>query len=119
MGSLCDISYVLFLASRSKDVQALLSFNPRTKEDFQQLSSQIIDLIIKQHESKPLYAMFVEHHVKALAQSLKDVDIRKAASGLTALANEKQKEQREKASGKKKPKASSKPTLGSAKVSNK
>lgn len=54
-------------------------------------------------------------HVKALAQPLKDVDVRKAASALTTLANEKQKEQRDKASGKKKPKASSKPVLGGAK----
>lgn len=55
--------------------------------------------------------MFVEMHVKALAQPLKDVDVRKSASALTALANEKQKEQRDKASGKKKPKAASKPAL--------
>jgi translation initiation factor 3 subunit J len=47
---------------------------------------------------------------------LKDVEVRKAASGLTTLANEKQKEQRDKASGKKKLKAAAKPT---AKVSTK
>ena len=45
---------------------------------------------------------------------LKDVEVRKAASALTTLANEKQKQQRDKASGKKKAKASAKPT---AKVS--
>jgi translation initiation factor 3 subunit J len=47
---------------------------------------------------------------------LKDVEVRKAASGLTTLANEKQKEQRDKASGKKKPKATAKPA---AKMSTK
>lgn len=49
---------------------------------------------------------------------LKDIEVRKAASGLTILANEKQKEQRDKASGKKKSKPV-KPVLGSSKVSNK
>ena len=103
----------------SKDLESLLSFEPRTKEDFQQLSSRIIELVLNRHESKPLYPSFVEHHVKALAQPLKDVEVRKAASGLTTLANEKQKEQREKASGKKKSKGAAKPALGAAKSSNK
>ncbi|KAF8519516.1 eukaryotic translation initiation factor 3 subunit J [Gautieria morchelliformis] len=106
-------------SSSSKDLESLLSFNPRTKEDFQQLSSRIIDLVLKQHESKPLYPSFVEHHVKALSQPLKDVEVRKAASGLTTLANEKQKDQRDKASGKKKSKGAAKPVLGAAKSSNK
>ena len=50
---------------------------------------------------------------------LKDVEVRKVASGLTTLANEKQKEQRDKASGKKKPKAASKPGLSGTKPSSK
>ena len=50
---------------------------------------------------------------------LKDVEVRKVASGLTTLANEKQKEQRDKASGKKKPKAASKPGLSGVKPSSK
>lgn len=83
------------------------------------LSAGIIEFIVKRHQNKPLYAAFVEHHVRELAQPLKDVEVRKAASGLTTLANEKQKEARDKASGKKKSKGSSKPGLGAAKVSNK
>jgi translation initiation factor 3 subunit J len=102
----------------SKELDELLSFQPRTKEDFITLSSMIMEFVIKRHQSKPLYPMFVEHHVRELAGPLKDVEVRKAASGLTTLANEKQKEARDKASGKKK-KPSTKPTLGSAKVSNK
>ena len=58
----------------------------------------------------------MEHHARALALPLKDVEVRKVASGLTTLANEKQKEQRDKASGKKKAKGSSKPPLAGAKV---
>lgn len=76
--------------------------------------------MIKRHQSKPLYAAFLEHHVRELAMPLRDVEVRKTASVLTTLANEKQKEQRDKASGKKKnPKAAAKPVLGAAKVSNK
>jgi translation initiation factor 3 subunit J len=103
----------------SSELDALISANPRTKDDFQLLSTKIIDFLIKRHQSKPLYASFVEHHVRALAEPLKDVEVRKAASGLTTLANEKQKEQREKASGKKKVKAAAKPGLGAAKLSGK
>lgn len=105
--------------SSSKELDYLISFQPRTKEDFHELSSKIIEYIIKRHQSKPLYHAFVEHHVRELAVPLKDVEVRKAASGLTTLANEKQKEQREKLSGKKKTKGASKPALGSAKVASK
>ncbi|KAG6862479.1 hypothetical protein C0995_000025 [Termitomyces sp. Mi166 len=98
----------------SSELDSLISFQPRTKEDFQTFSSRIIEFIIKRHQNKPLYASFVEHHVRELAQPLKDVEVRKAASGLTTLANEKQKDQRDKASGKKK-KGASKPALGVAK----
>ncbi|KAF8071819.1 eukaryotic translation initiation factor 3 subunit J [Lyophyllum atratum] len=103
----------------SSELDSLISFQPRTKEDFQTLSSRIIEFVVKRHQNKPLYASFIEHHVRELAMPLKDVEVRKAASGLTTLANEKQKEQRDKASGKKKSKAASKPGLGAAKPSAK
>ncbi|KIK99596.1 hypothetical protein PAXRUDRAFT_491099 [Paxillus rubicundulus Ve08.2h10] len=102
-----------------QDLDSIISANPQKKEDFEALSNQIIEYIIKRHQSKPLYPSFVEYHVRQLAEPLRDVEVRKAASGLTTLANEKQKEQRDKASGKKKPKATAKPALGAAKVSNK
>jgi len=103
----------------SKELDSLISSNPKTKDEFAALSSKIIEYIIKRHQSKPLYASFVEHHVRALAEPLKDVEVRKAASGLTTLANEKQKEQREKASGKKKSKSAAKPALGATKPGSK
>ena len=95
----------------SSELDWLVSFQPRTKEDFAQFSTKVIEFIIKRHQDKPLYASFVEQHVKELAAPLKDVEVRKAASGLTTLANEKQKEQR---TGKKKPKVAAKPALGKA-----
>jgi len=57
--------------------------------------------------------------VHALAAPLRDIDGRRAVSRLTTLANEKQCEQQEKASGKKKPKSAGKPILGAGKVGNK
>ena len=108
-----------FQGTSSSELDGLISAQPRTKEDFIKLSDQIIEYIVKRHQSKPLYASFVEHHVRQLAIPLRDVEVRKAASGLTTLANEKQKEQRDKTSGKKKPKGGAKPSLGAAKPSNK
>ena len=64
-------------------------------------------------------AQHVPRHVRELAMPLRDVVVRKVASALTALSNEKQKEQRDKASGKKKPKTTGKPILGTAKASSK
>lgn len=55
-------------------------------------------------------------HIRELAAPLKDVEVRKAASGLTTLANEKQKEAKDKASGKKKAAKPAGKTLGAAKV---
>jgi len=103
----------------SKELDSIISADPRTKDDFAKLSAQIIEYITKKHANKPLYPAFVEMHARALAEPLKDVEVRKAASGLTTLANEKQKEQREKASGKKKPKSAGKPALGAAKLTSK
>ncbi|KAI0783957.1 translation initiation factor eIF3 subunit-domain-containing protein [Irpex lacteus] len=103
----------------SKELDSLISAQPRTKDDFIKLSNDIITYIIKRHQDKPLYATFVEHHVRELAQPLRDVEVRKAASSLTTLANEKQKEQRDKSSGKKKTKGAAKPGLGAAKVASK
>jgi len=99
------------------DIKSILNANPKTKEEFVILSRQIFDLVIKRHQDKPLYATFIEAHAKELASPLRDVDIRKVASGLTALANEKQRETRDKASGKKKKVA--KPALGSVKTAGK
>ncbi len=116
LGALSDVGRS---GTSSKELDWLVSAQPRTKEDFVEFSDNIIEYIIKRHQGKPLYAAFLEHHVRELAMPLRDVEVRKVASGLTALSNEKQKEQREKASGKKKPKVVGKPTLGATKPSSK
>ncbi|KAF9645982.1 translation initiation factor eIF3 subunit [Thelephora ganbajun] len=96
------------------DIKSILDANPKTKEEFTVFSRQIFELFIKRHQDKPLYATFVETHAKELANPLRDVDVRKVASGLTAVANEKQREARDKASGKKK--KAPKPLLGGFKT---
>jgi len=106
-------------SSDDADLDQILKSTPKSKEDFVALSDAIIAHIIKPHQDMPLYAAFVEHHTRALAAPLRDVEVRKAASGLTTLANEKQREQREKLSGKKKPKSAGKPVLGASKLGNK
>jgi len=105
--------------SSDADLDEILKSTPKSKEDFVALSDAIIAHIVKRHQDKPLYGTFVEHHVRALAVPLRDVEVRKAASGLTTLANEKQREQREKLSGKKKPRSAGKPVLGASKLGNK
>jgi translation initiation factor 3 subunit J len=91
--------------SSSGDLDSLLGENPRTKEEFQAFSQKVYNMIIKPHINKPLYAVFVETHVRQLCESLKDSEVRKTASGLNTMASMKQQEARDKASGKKKPKA--------------
>ncbi|KAH9003137.1 hypothetical protein EDB86DRAFT_2895499 [Lactarius hatsudake] len=87
--------------SADADLDDIPKSSPSSKEDFVALSEAIIAYIVKRHQDKPPYSTFVEHHV---------------ASGLTTLANEKQ---REKTSGKKKAKAAAKPVLAASKVGNK
>lgn len=97
------------------DIKSILNANPKTKEDFIVLSRQVFELIIKRHQDKPLYPAFVEAHAKELAGPLRDAEVRKVASGLTALATEKQKEAKDKTGGGKKKKAP-KPVLGGSKA---
>ena len=111
-----DLLGAAALGDAPSELAELVTFNPRSKEDFQKLSNMIIEHVIQRHQSKPLFATFVDMHVRALAEPLRDVDVRKAASSLSTLANEKQKEQRDKLSGKKKPKTAMKPVLGAAKA---
>ncbi|KLO09742.1 translation initiation factor eIF3 subunit [Schizopora paradoxa] len=103
-------------AFEDKDVEKLVSFDCRTKENFQDFTTLLIETVIKRQQKRPLYPFFVEHFARELAAPLKDSEVRKVASSLSTLANEKQKEARDAASGKKK-KAAAKPVLGSTKAS--
>ncbi|CED82211.1 translation initiation factor eif3 subunit [Phaffia rhodozyma] len=96
-------------------VGSLADAKPKTKADLEAFSARLYSEIYSKHSSNPLFAYFVEFHAKTLCETLKDSEVRKTASGLNALANIKQQEQRDKASGKKKTPAKGKPQLGGSK----
>ncbi|EJT51844.1 hypothetical protein A1Q2_03009 [Trichosporon asahii var. asahii CBS 8904] len=96
-------------------LKAVVGANPKTKDDFAELSRNIVAAITSRHQSSGLYPAFVEQLAKDLCESLSAVQTRKVSSALSVLGNTKQQEERDKASGKK-TKASNKPKLGAAKA---
>ncbi|RIA91304.1 translation initiation factor 3, subunit 1 alpha, partial [Glomus cerebriforme] len=78
------------------------TINPRTKEEFSKFSKLLVDRIRKHEKQGTTYVNFINEFVRELCFPLKDVDVRKVASSLTTLANEKQKQIREKDKPKKK-----------------
>lgn len=82
----------------------------RTKADFEAFAEALSKYIIDTHGGKPLYPHFVEQFVRSLCMPMKDLDVKKCASTLTALGNEKQKLAKE-GTGKKGAKGK-KPQLG-------
>ncbi|KAF9939493.1 Translation initiation factor 3 subunit J component [Mortierella antarctica] len=94
---------------------ALETMKPKTKEQFNEFTTELVNLIQK-HEKQGLYASFLEGLIRELASGVRDVDVRKYASTLTTLANEKQKAAKEALKSKKK--GSAKPSLVAAKVTS-
>ncbi|KAF9978520.1 Translation initiation factor 3 subunit J component [Actinomortierella ambigua] len=97
----------------------LESMKPKTKDEFAEFTKELVALIQK-HERQGLYVSFLESLMRELAMGVsRDTDVRKFASTLTTIANEKQKAARE-ASKTKKKGGAAKPSLAaaSAKTSN-
>ncbi|KAJ2715846.1 Translation initiation factor 3 subunit J component, partial [Coemansia spiralis] len=65
-----------------------------TQEEFDTFAKALVERIQKS-QSRRLYSAFLEKLIHDLALPLKDVDVRKIASSLTALASEKQKAAKE------------------------
>ncbi|KAG8991783.1 Translation initiation factor 3 subunit J component [Tulasnella sp. JGI-2019a] len=82
----------LIAAASFARLEALMNIDPTTEDELVDLSKRIINTIFKRLENKPLYATFIEYHIRELARPLQVVDIRNTASGLITLADEKQKE---------------------------
>ncbi|KAF9965271.1 Translation initiation factor 3 subunit J component [Mortierella alpina] len=93
----------------------LETMKPKTKEQFNEFTTELVKLIQK-HEKQGLYASFLEGLIRDLASGVRDVDVRKYATTLTTLANEKQKAAKEALKTKKK--GSAKPSLVAAKVTS-
>lgn len=87
----------------------------RTAADAEALATKLSDIITGRYADLPIYSVFLKSFVRQLNLPLVDIQVREVASGLTALANEKQKAQKEAAGGKKKSKAATKPVLGASK----
>ncbi|KAJ1721003.1 Translation initiation factor 3 subunit J component [Coemansia erecta] len=94
----------LFAGLTIKDTNinnVLATMNPKTQAEFDEFRKALVERITKAQNSR-LYNQFIEKLVRDLADPLKDHDVRKLASGLTTLANEKQRAAREATKPKKK-----------------
>ena len=97
--------------SKSIDLSSLALFNPTTKEQFLQLRETLTPLI-SNNSRKAQYALFLQEFTKQIVKDLPSEQIKKIASGLTTISNEKMKEEKTAEKGGKKTKAAkSKTTL--------
>ncbi|OAX82065.1 hypothetical protein ACJ72_03593 [Emergomyces africanus] len=90
--------------TKSIDLSALPLFKPGTKAQFAELTEALIPLITAQSK-KPQYALWAQDFAKKLVKELSSGDIKKIASALTAVGNEKLKEEKAAEKGGKKSKA--------------
>jgi translation initiation factor 3 subunit J len=73
----------------------IASANPRSKEEFEEFRKVLMERI-ETFKTQRAYPAFIESLTTELSRSLKDVEVRKIASALTRIANEKQREAKEK-----------------------
>ena len=86
------------------DLSGLKLFEPNTKEQFVTLRETLAPLI-SQNAKKAQYALFMQEFTKRICKDLPSDQIKKIASGLTTLSNEKMKEEKAAEKGGKKSKA--------------
>jgi translation initiation factor 3 subunit J len=86
------------------DLSQLPLFKPSTKSQFDALSATLVPLLTAA-SAKPHYAIWLPTFVKQISAELPSAEIKKAASALTALTNEKLKEEKDREKGGKKSKA--------------
>ncbi|KAL2120375.1 hypothetical protein VTJ04DRAFT_4401 [Mycothermus thermophilus] len=91
--------------TKTVDLSELPLFKPGTKAQFEELRN-VLGPIISASAKKPHYVLFLQEFVKQLARDLPSEQIKKIASTLTALSNEKMKEEKAALGGGKKSKAS-------------
>ncbi|OTB05980.1 hypothetical protein M426DRAFT_10117 [Hypoxylon sp. CI-4A] len=90
--------------TKTVDLSTLPLFNPQTKTQFENLRNTIVP-IIGGNSKKAHYGLFLQEFAKQLAKDLPSDQIKKVASTLTALSNEKMKEEKASDKGGKKTKA--------------
>ncbi|OTA93606.1 hypothetical protein M434DRAFT_11428 [Hypoxylon sp. CO27-5] len=90
--------------TKTVDLSSLPLFNPQTKAQFENMRNILVP-IIGGNSKKAHYALFLQEFAKQLAKDLPSDQIKKVASTLTALSNEKMKEEKAAEKGGKKTKA--------------
>jgi translation initiation factor 3 subunit J len=91
--------------TKSVDLSALSIFNPNTKDQFTKLRETLVPLLVA-NTKKAHYTLFLQEFCKQISKELPSDQIKKIASGLTTLSNEKMKEEKAAEKGGKKSKAS-------------
>jgi translation initiation factor 3 subunit J len=90
--------------TKALDLSSIALFNPNTKDQFVKLRETLVPLLTA-NAKKAHYTLFLQELTKQIAKELPSDQIKKIASGLTALSNEKMKEEKLAEKGGKKSKA--------------
>ncbi|KAL8843569.1 MAG: hypothetical protein Q9170_000073 [Blastenia crenularia] len=90
--------------STTIDIASLPLFNPTTKEQFLKLRETLTP-ILAANNKKAQYTLFMQEFTKSIVKELPSEQIKKIASGLSTLSNEKMKEEKAAEKGGKKTKA--------------
>ena len=90
--------------SKSIDLSNLSLFNPSTKDQFRELQEALAPLLAA-NSKKAQYTLFLQEFTKQITKDLPSEQIKKIASGLTTLSNERMKEEKAAEKGGKKSKA--------------
>ena len=90
--------------SSAVDLSSLALFNPNTKDQFLRLRETLTPILLS-NSKKAQYTLFMQEFTKQIVKDLPSDQIKKIASGLTTLSNEKMKEEKAAEKGGKKTKA--------------
>ena len=79
--------------TNSIDLSSMKLFNPTTASQFLKLRETLVPLL-NENGKKPQYALFMQEFTKQIVKDLNSDQVKKISSGLTALSNEKMKEEK-------------------------
>lgn len=97
------------------DLSSMKLFKPTTPAEFKKLNETLTGLL-NQNSKKPQYALFMQDFAKQLVKDLNSDQVRKVATGLSTMSNEKMKEEKAAEKGGKKSKAAkTKPSVVASK----
>ena len=91
-------------AGEGIDLSAMALFKPTTKDQFTRLSNTLVPLLLA-NSKKPQFSLWVQDFTKQLLRGLPSAEVKKVASALTTMSNEKMREEKSADKGSKKTKA--------------